>query len=281
LGIRNPAVYNMNASFIENSGSNGRPLFQQFRRTANTEIRFVGTSTNYNSMQVKFDRRYSAGYQMTTAYTYSKSIDYVTNNGGLRFYVDQQRNRARSDFDRTHTFVQSHIFELPFGKGKRWANSGVGMWFLGGWQVNGVLSVMSGLPLNFSNARSQYNTPGSTGVPNIIAPFKVLGGIGANAYWFDPSSFDAPPNGQQGNLGRNVLNGPGFFNLDASIFRRFPITERVNLEFRGEAYNVTNTPQYATPNVELGNVNFGRITGLQGDSVGNPRQVQLGMRVVF
>jgi outer membrane receptor protein involved in Fe transport len=281
LGIRNPAVYNMNASFIENSGSNGRPLFQQFRRTANTEIRFVGTSTNYNSMQVKFDRRYSAGYQLTTAYTYSKSIDYVTNNGGLRFYVDQQRNRARSDFDRTHTFVQSHIFELPFGKGKRWANSGIGMWLLGGWQVNGVLSVMSGLPLNFSNARSQYNTPGSTGVPNIVAPFKVLGGIGANAYWFDPSSFDAPPNGQQGNLGRNVLNGPGFFNLDASIFRRFPITERVNLEFRGEAYNVTNTPQYATPNVELGNVNFGRITGLQGDSVGNPRQVQLGMRVVF
>ena len=281
LGIRNPAVYNMNASFIENSGSNGRPLFQKFGRAANTDIRFVGTSTNYNSMQVKFDRRYSNGYQLTTAYTYSKSIDYVTNNGGLRFYVDQKRNRARSDFDRTHTFVQSHIFELPFGKGKRWANSGVGMWALGGWQINGVISTMSGLPLNFSNTRSQYNTPGSTGVPNIVAPFKILGGIGPNEQWFDPNSFAAPPNGVQGNLGRNVLSGPKFFNLDMSIFRRFPVTETINLELRGEAYNATNTPQYALPNQELGNTNFGRITGLQSDSVGNPRAVQFGLRLIF
>jgi hypothetical protein len=82
-------------------------------------------------------------------------------------------------------------------------------------------------------------------------------------------------------VGRNILNGPGFFNLDFSIFRRFPIKETIAAELRGEAYNLTNTPQYARPNTTLGNPNFGRITGLQGDSVGNPRAVQLGMRITF
>jgi hypothetical protein len=147
--------------------------------------------------------------------------------------------------------------------------------------VNGVLSVMSGLPLEFENQSSQLNAPDNRSMPNINGTFRKEGNIGSAGLWFDTSVFSAPPNGVIGNMGRNVLNGPGFLNLDLSVFRRFRITERTGAELRGEAYNLTNTPQYARPNTTLGNPNFGRITDLQGDSVGNPRSVQLGLRVIF
>lgn len=280
-GVRIPAVWNLNAGFTPGAGVNGRPLFQQFGRQANTDMRFFGTNTYYNSLQVKFDRRFANGFQLTTAYTYSKSIDYNSGNEKIWFHISPERNRARSDFDRTHVFVQSYLYELPFGKGKRLLNTGVGAWILGGWQVNGVLSIMSGLPLQFENIASQLNAPDTRNMPNINGPFQVLGDIGASGTWFDTSVFSAPPNGVIGNVGRNILNGPGFFNLDFSAFRRFPITERIGTEFRFESYNFTNTPQYARPNTNLGNPNFGRITGLQGDSVGNPRTMQLGLRVIF
>ena len=280
-GVRIPTVWNLNAGMIPGAGVNGRPLYVQFGRVANTDMRFFGTNTYYNSLQVKFDRRFSSGFQLTTAYTYSKSIDYDSGNGKVWFHIQPERNRARSEFDRTHTFVQSYIYDLPFGRGKAYLNSGPAAWVLGGWQVNGVLSVMSGLPLQFENQSSQLNAPDTRHMPNINGPFRVLGNIGSAGLWFDTSVFSAPPNGVIGNVGRNILNGPGFFNLDFSIFRRFPIKETIAAELRGEAYNLTNTPQYARPNTTLGNPNFGRITGLQGDSVGNPRAVQLGMRITF
>jgi hypothetical protein len=280
-GIRNPTVYNLNAGQIIGAAAAGQPLFARFGRTADTNIRFVGTNTYYNSLQVKFDRRYANGFQLTTAYTFSKSIDYTSGNGGLRYYIDQARNKARSDFDRNHVFTQSYIYELPFGKGRRFLNEGIGAWILGGWQTNAIMSIMSGLPLNFNYTAAGLRAPGNSNSPDIVGDFKVLGKIGTSGTWFDTSVFAAPPNNRFGNLGRNVLSGPGFFNLDFSVFRRFPVTERVGAEFRFESFNFTNTPQYGNPNTDLNSANFGRINGLLGDSQAQPRQIQLGMRVTF
>lgn len=285
-GVRIPTVYNLNAGFITGAAAAGQPLFQKFGKTTAANLRFIGTSSNYNSLQVKFDRRFTGGFLLTTAYTYSKSIDSTNDNGGLKYYVNQSRNRARSDFDRTHMFVQSYIYQLPFGKGKRWLQSGVAGWIMGGWQVNGILTLMTGAPLNFDCGGCTGNTPGSGNSPDINGPLKVVHGIGSGAFWFDTSNFSTPAPGTFGNLGRNILSGPSFRELTASLFRRFAVTERTGLEFRAEAFNLTNTPPFNNPNVNISDGNFGHVTG-SGDCgssagfCGGPRAIQFGMKLTF
>lgn len=167
-----------------------------------------------------------------------------------------------------------------FQSGGKWLFPSPAM-LAGGWLVNGVLTAMSGPPLNFSNIASQINAPGTTNTPDIVGDFKILGGIGPGDFWFDPAAFRAPPANVPGNVGRNILKGPKFFDTAFSVFRRFRLGERTSAEFRFESFNFTNTPPYAAPNAELGNANFGRITGLLGDSVGNPRTMQFGLRLLF
>src|SRR5262249_17122563 len=156
-------------------------------------------------------------------------------------------------YDRTHIFTQSYIYELPLGKGKRYLRSGVGSWLAGGWQIAGVWTIMSGLPLNFTTSTGQLNAPGTdtTNSPNINGTGGVLHGIDT-VNWFDPSNFSAPAAATFGNLGRFTTDGPGFFNWDSSLFRRFRFTERLNLELRAEAFSVTNTPQFSNPNTTYG-----------------------------
>ena len=123
-GTRIPTVFNANAGNILGAGRDGRPLWAKFRRDTDTNLSFIGTSNNYNSMQVKFDRRFSGGFSMTTAYTWSKAIDISNDNGGFAYYINPKRSRATADFDRRHMFNQSYIWELPFGKGKSFLNHG-------------------------------------------------------------------------------------------------------------------------------------------------------------
>jgi outer membrane receptor protein involved in Fe transport len=286
-GVRMPVSYNLNAATVAGLGAAGQPLFQKFGKTTKALDKYFPSSSTYNSFQLKFDRRFSGGFLMTTAYTYSKSIDYANDNGDARYYIDYQRNRARSDFDRAHVFVQSYIWQLPFGKGKRWANSGVSALVAGGWELIGVLSLQTGAPLNFIYNNATLNTPGNgDNSPNINGPLQVLHGVGSKEFWFDTSVFSAPATGKFGSVGRNVLSGPGFRNLDFSVFRTFRINERANVQFRAESYNFTNTPAFNNPNTEFGNANFGHITlsGDCGSSTGycfNPRVIQLGLKLTF
>ena len=119
-GVGIKANYNLNASIIPNSGSAGRPLNVKFGRTADTNNIYFGTSTNYNSLQTKLDRRFANGFSMTTAYTWGRAIDLSgADNGGLWTYINPQRSRARADGDRSHVFVQSYVYELPDRKSTR------------------------------------------------------------------------------------------------------------------------------------------------------------------
>jgi hypothetical protein len=191
--------------------------------------------------------------------------------GALTFYIDASRNYSRANFDRTHSFVQSWLFELPFGKGKRWLQQGVASKLLGGWQTNAILSIYSGAPLNFAGDTGSLNAPGNGNTLNHAGPITVTKGNGRDAAWFDPTKCSATvtagcfsqPNGF-GNLGPNVISGPGFWNLDASVFRNFAITERWNLQFRAEGFSVVNTPQWNSPNTDFNSANFGYITGAGG-----------------
>jgi hypothetical protein len=222
---------------------------------------------------------------MTTAYTFGKALGWVNETDGLAYYFNPRRSYARAQFDHTHTFVQSYIYELPFGKGKPYLQQRVGSWLAGGWQITGVLTLSTGPPINFLTGAGALNAPGAnSNSPNINGTVSVLKGIDT-ANWFDPSNFSAPGPGQFGNLGRYTTDGPGFFNLDASLFRRFRITERWNLELRAEGYSITNTPQFSLPNSTFGDANFGKVkttlaVGNAGSSGGN-RSIQLGAKIVF
>jgi hypothetical protein len=307
-GVDLPTVYNLNAATLPSAKAtnNNRPLFALYKLTGNVALKFIGTSSNYNALQAKLDRRFSGGFLMTTAYTYSKALGYVNEGsntinstvGGLQNYIGSIRsNYAPLSFDRRHTIVHSVIYELPFGTGKPLLKSGVGSMFLGGWQVSTVLTVMTGLPLNITGG-SVLNAPGDTQVPDLVGSFKILHGVGSSQPWFDvtPSNFitagtqqvpqcrgpfcQTQGQGVLGNLARRAFSGPGFFNLDASVFRRFPIRERMSMELRAETFSVTNTPQFDKPNQGFSTStasNFGYVT----NTVGGNRSVQLGAKLTF
>ena len=161
--------------------------------------------------------------------------------------ITWRENRARTDFDRTHVFTQSFIYELPFGKGKKWLNNGISSKVLGGWQTNGVLSLQSGAPINITFSATTLNAPFNSNRPDVTGDIDKPGLIGTGAQYLSPASFSAPAPATFGNLGRNVVTGPGVVNLDLSVFRKFAVREKTNLEIRFETFNFTNTAQFSNP----------------------------------
>ena len=279
--------YNLNAATVAGAGNAGLPE-AAFGRTANTNLLFAGYSSNYHALQVKFDRRFTGGLATTTAYTFGKGMGFQTgDDGGLFFYINQRRNYARNDFDRTQTFVQSFVYDFPLGHSKRWASSGPAAAVVGGWRVSTFMTIMSGLPMAFTASGTSLNAPGNTQTPDLVAPVKILHGIGPNNPWFSTSSFAAPTAaGAFGNVGRNYLSGPNFFDLDATLSKSIRFTERYNMEMRLEAFGVTNTPQFfftsngGTSNGTTYNPNptspFGHISNATGG-----RTLQLGAKLTF
>ncbi len=287
--VRGSVGYALNAARIFNVGVAGQPLYRKYGKTAAVTIRQAGYSNNYNSLQVKLDRRFSNGLLMTTAYTWGKALGYASESGGLTYYIDERRNYARLNFDRTQTFVQSYVYELPFGQGKRWLQSGLGRWVLGDWQLNGMLTLMTGSPLNFGTTTS-INTPGNGNSPDITGPTTILHGIagpGGSALWFDTSVFVRPLDADGrtphfGSVGLYTMSGPSLRNVDLSLFRKFSLTERCKAEFRMESFNFTNTPIFSNPSVNQGSADFGRVTGtVSGNNGGGPRVIQLGLKLNF
>ena len=282
--------YNLNAATVAGLGNHGLPEFDSFRRTANTNLLFAGYSSSYHALQLKFDRKFSNGFATTTAYTFGKGMGFQTgDDGGLTFYIDPRRDYARNDFDRTHTFVQSIVYELPFGQGKRLMSSGVGAAILGGWRISSFMTIMSGLPMYFTANGTSLAAPGNTQTPDLVAPVKILHGVGLSNPWFTASSFAAPTDpGAFGNVGRNYLSGPAYFDLDAALSKSIRFTERFNLDLRLEAFGATNTPQFffnntnGTPSggtaagTTLGSSSFGDITSATGGRV-----LQLGLKFNF
>jgi Carboxypeptidase regulatory-like domain len=269
---------NINAAMVAGTGAASEPENILFGRTATTSYPWF-QSAYYDAFQLKLNRRFSNGFLMNTSYAFGKSIDYSGYNElGYRDYKGLAR------YDRRHILTYSAIYELPFGRGKKMATSGVAGALLGGWQLNGLWTWESGLPLNFSASATGLNAPGNSQWPDLIAPVQILGHEGPGTYWFTPQSFANPAAGTIGNLGRNILHGPRLFNINGSVFRRFSISERMRMEFRAEAYNVTNTPWFDLPDTTLGDAAFGQITTAQGNQsvkVNQNRSLQGSLRFIF
>jgi hypothetical protein len=261
------------------TGAAGRPFNQRFGRTADVSLRANGVNSNYNSLQANASKRFSQGVSFTLAYTYSKSLDVGSDQAGFTDQTNIRRHYGPSNFDRTHMFTLSHIFELPVGKGKRYLQSGSLGYLVGNWQVNGILRSVTGTPFTVTADATPCNCPGNGNFADALSPARILGGVGPRQKWFDVTAFGQPGASRFGNTGRNTVRGPGFTNYDFSVFRIFPIRERYRLEFRSEFYNLTNTPHFANPSNNINSGNFGEITSTLG-GYGN-REVQLALRLTF
>jgi hypothetical protein len=283
-GVHTVSASNINAATVVGLGTAGQP---EYPRTANTTLYWQGFSSMYNALQVKLNRRLAAGLLVTTSYTWGKAMNFQgDDDSGLMFYINEHRNWARADFNRTQTFVQSYVYDLPVGHGHRWLSSGPAASILGGWQLNGILSLMTGLPFTVSYSAANLKAPNNSQTADENAPIQILHGINTGNPWFSTTSFQAPTGLNFGNTGRNYLTGPGFFDLDASLFKTIQIKERAKLEFRAEAFSLTNTPQFNNPGSTLGSSTFGYVTSTLGsgsgvNGVGGGRAVQLGAKLSF
>ena len=238
--------------------------------------------SSYNAFTAQLERRFTGGLAILASYTYSHSIDdgpanNETNDPAPQDARNLRANRGTSSFDITHRFVSSYTWELPFGKGRRflqgttWASA-----LAGGWQLAGITTLQGGLPFTPVLSYDPSNT-GTTGRPNRIADGSLSASQRSPNYWFDTTAFTAPANLTFANSGRNFLRGPGQVNFDLGVSRRFQITERFGLSFRGEAFNLFNTPQFGLPNATIGVANAGVIESV----VAPERQLQLALRLTF
>ena len=289
-GVDTGAAVNLNPGMIVGAGSAGQPYFQKFGRSVAETQYYQGFSSSFHSLQVKFDRRFSSGLTMTTAFTWQKAMSFQGgDNGGLaRWYINPERNYARADYDRTLNYVQSFVYRLPFGKKQKFFSSGVAAAIFGGWQATGILTLRTGAPITFTDGAGSVslNATGNTQTPNQIAPIHVLHGINVGNPWFDRSSFAITTPGTFGSMGRNVWSGPGQFRLDAGFSRWINLNERWKMQIRADSYNFTNTPFFSNPNTDRNSANFGYVTGTVGSGSGvngfaAARSVQFAMKLQF
>jgi hypothetical protein len=272
-----------NASMIYGSGNVGRAQFAQFNRTGTSRTRTNDNKSQYHALQMKLDRRFQNGLMITNSYTLSRSMDYVNENTTIANPIDFSLSWGRSNFDRLHSYTLSTIYDLPMGPGKRWMTDSVAGKVIGGWQISGLFIAQSGTPLNITGNNTLINTPGNTAYANANGEQKVLGGLGPGLLYFDPSVYSLPAANVQGNMKRNGgPEGPGFWEIDAALFKRFGIGASRYAEFRVDAFNVTNSVRWGNPNTGYatgtGNT-FGQITGVATGS--GPRTLRFGGRIAF
>ena len=238
------------------------------------------SNSSYHSLQARFEQRVSRGMSLLGSYALAKSIDDASNffstAADPNFPMDSNNwrlERARSSFDVRHRLSLAYVYDLPFGRGHRW---------LGGWQTNGIWTVQSGRPFGVSllpdldrsnTGRTSFGF-GANDRPNRLTSGKQSNPVPER--WFDTAAFALQPFGTFGNSGRNILSGPGLANLDVSVVKNTVISERVNLQFRVEAFNVANRANFDLPDSVFGSGTYGRILSAQA-----PRHLQLGIKLFF
>ncbi len=238
-------------------------------------------ASNYHSLQVKLERRFSAGLSLLSAYTWSKLIDNtnVDSNNTVQDPRNFNLERAVGNFDATHRLVTSFGYELPFGTQKRFGSSlpGAARLLIGGWQVGGILQFQSGFPFTPTMGAPD---PANVGGTYARRPNRVASGEIENwtiDRYFDINAFQVPAAFTIGNSGRNILRGPGIANWDMSLIKNTQIGERYRLQFRWEMFNAFNTPQFLNPN----NITDAGGPGGRILSARDPRLMQMALKLYF
>jgi hypothetical protein len=249
---------------------------------------FSGTS-NYNAMNAKLER-HTSSLVATVVYTWAKSTDNksaaagigASNFNGWQGTLDNSRpelDRGRSDFDVDHRLVGSFIYNLPFGKGEKFATdaSGVKNALVGGWQVNGIATFQRGFPITITAADAGgLNDSFGTNRADIVGDPYPDGFTKSIDAWFNTAAFRQPAPGSFGSVGRNTLRGPGINNLDLALFKNFDVGRGSRVQFRFESFNTFNHAQFNAPVVNVADNRFGRILGARPGRIN-----QIGLKLLF
>jgi hypothetical protein len=235
-----------------------------------TQVESSGNSS-YNAMWLTATQRLTKGLQFNATYTWSKSIDYNSfSTGGIvgQNSYNLRGDRGLSDFDTRNRFVISALYDLPF-RGNKLAE---------GWQLAVVLQSQSGNPLNIVTSNSTVNGVANTLRPDVNGPVAIVGSVDR---WFDTSAFTAVP--RFGNLGRNVVIGPGFNNTDLSIIKNMKFGETLRVQFRSEFFDLFNHANFGQPGNVVGTPAFGRITSTRFPTgeTGSSRQIQFAIKLMI
>jgi hypothetical protein len=267
---------------------------------------YQGFGSNYNSMNVGVQRRFTQGLQFQAAYTFGKSLDNKSGTSGRQEYSNGQArsfspyflnlDKARSDFDVRHSFVANISYDLPFGKGRK----GLAEHLLGDWQINSIISMSSGVPFSvlIDGDPDRDATDENSARPNLVTAISLNPSGGRSPdLWFNPAAFIAPPLGFRGTAGRNILTGPDFKSVDLSLVKNFRIDERRSIQLRGEIFNLLNRANFDLPsNSEDGELVFNFVppagstpaafnpvssAGRIFSTIGDSREIQLAVKFIF
>jgi hypothetical protein len=270
-----------------NTGNAGRQL-APYLTTDFNQYQPFGDLT-YNALQTNVKKRFG-GSIVGVAYTFSRAINNYNGDNGdgtlFRAYpVSYALDKQLAGFDRKHTFQLYYVYQLPFGQGQKLLNQGVIAHVVGGFQLGGTLSRFSGLPFTIGS-NSAVNAGGQGQSASQINPVvQILGGHDPNTPYFDGTAFTNPAAGTLGTTGRDLLRGPGFFNMDMNISKTFSFKDgKLKFQLIGEAFNLTNTASFSTPNATFatptlnsdGSVkSYGNYSVISG-TVSTARQLQVG-----
>ncbi len=235
----------------------------------------VGNSS-YNGLQASASKRFHHGLTILANYTWSKSIDEGSNDGSAPSNPFNIRNdRAVSDFDVAHRFIASFVWQLP-GAG---IHNAFARGVAGGWELNGIVTLQSGLPFSVTSGVDNSQSGVNADRANLVGD-PYLNGSRPEAQvlheYFNTAAFTLNPVGTFGNAGRNILFGPGMENIDFGLLKNFAVRERYKVQFRAEAFNLFNHPNFNNPAASFSSSNFGIIT-----SAGAPRVIQLALKAMF
>ena len=241
-------------------------------------------NSNYNALQMRFQQRLTRGFSALASYTWSKSIDDASNffsSAGDPNFPQNSYNvaaeRGRSNFDVTHRLSVSYSYALPFTRAE-----GLAAKLVNGWETFGIVTLQTGRPFtvallpeidNSGTGRSILGF-GANDRPNLVGNPELSNQ--STSQWFNTAAFVFPAPGTFGNAGRYILEGPGFQSVNASLVKNTNFSERVKLQFRAEAFNLFNHPNFNLPDNFLGSPTFGRIT-----SARDPRHIQFGLKLLF
>jgi hypothetical protein len=292
-------------SYVNNyiDGTKTRPLpgFGQ------VDYKAANGNSNFDGWQTSLQRQFRAGFSFQLNYLWSHSLNDGSIGGGEADYPNNVAcfacEYANSDQDVTHTISANTIYELPFGKGKRYLTHGALGTLLGGISLNSIVTSRSGLPVNVVLSRPASaipdgnNTEHDAGSPNLrpdlVPGVSLTPPAGSTiAQWINPAAFAVPANGTWGNSPRNLLRGPKLWQADLGMAKNFPVRERISMDFRAEIFNIFNRAQYGNPsgnftacaNTPSACSSFGNITSVVNSGAtgsGTPRRMQFGLRINF
>jgi hypothetical protein len=270
----------INQAFPGPGSVDSRRPFPGFSSIGHTEDT---ASSNYHSMQAKFERRLSAGFSFLSAYTLSHSIDNDSGSSGLgggstQNNHDLRAERGNSIFDIRHRWVNSYSYELPIGNGKHFlSNLGrISDKIVSGWQVAGITTLSTGQSFTPEVPGDISNTGNSFVRPNRIRTGTLPSDQRTPEHWFDTSAFVVPVEGTFGNSGRGILKAPGLNNWDLTLMKNVAVRESQNLQLRFEFFNAFNRPNFLLPDNQVTSPGFGSILRAR-----DGRDIQFGAKYNF